>query len=332
MLKKILISLVATCSISSFSASASVDLNELSAYSKVPVETIQDAISKATYQETIIKTMTRPYESKPWYTYRKLFITSDRVKKGVQFYLNNEKILQKAYALTGVEPEIVCAIIGVETFYGKNMGTWSVLDALYTLGFNYPPREAYFSKEFANYIKLANAQGWDLKEIKGSYAGAMGMGQFMPSSYLNYAIDFNNDGHINIFTDVEDAIGSVANYFKGHGWQKGRGILYPAHINANVDDLLKYEWTLKAADLYQRGISTKVNINPNEKVRLYAFDLENNKKAYTVAMHNFYVITRYNKSPLYAAVIYELSQYIAKEYRDYKNAHGQIVHNPGRKP
>ncbi|SPT71699.1 Membrane-bound lytic murein transglycosylase B precursor [Anaerobiospirillum thomasii] len=336
MLRKTLLATSAALAMSGFvfggSASASISLEELSAYSGLSVKTIEQAMAQATYQDTIIKTMTKPYESKPWHAYRKLFITKDRVQKGVAFYLEHEKILNRAQSIYGVPPEIVCAIIGVETFYGRNMGTWSVLDALYTLGFHYPPREAYFSKEFTNYIKLAASQGWPLTEIKGSYAGAMGMGQFMPSSYLNFAVDFNADGHINLFNDVEDAIGSVANYFKEHGWMKDRGILYPAHVKGDVSALMQKEWNLTADELYRAGVSTKVNIEGGEKVRLYSFDLENNKKAYTVAMHNFYVITRYNKSPLYAAAIYELSEYIAKEYRDYKNANGQTLHKTGRRP
>lgn len=258
--------------------------------------------------------MTRPYESKQWWEYRNLFITKSRVNAGVDFYFKHEDTLKNAEAKTGVPPEIVCAIIGVETFYGKNMGNWSVLDALYTLGFKYPPREKYFSKEFANFVALADRENWDLKSVLGSYAGAMGMGQFMPSSYLSYAVDFDNDGKINLFNDIEDAIGSVANYFKAHGWDQGHGIFYPALAKKDPTELMKKEWNLTAGEMYENGISTKVNIPADEKVRLFKFELKDNKLGFGVGLHNFNVIMKYNKSPLYARAVYELSVFIRAEH------------------
>ncbi len=311
-------------------SNANVDLNELAKYANISVQDIKDAMAMSTYQKTIIKTMTTPYESKPWYAYKKLFIIDKRINEGVDFYLKNEQTLKRAEAQFGVPASIITAIIGVETFYGKNMGSWSVLDALYTLGFNYPPREAYFSKEFANYIKLAKRENWNLKDIKGSYAGAMGMGQFMPSSYLNYAIDFNNDGHVNILSNVEDAIGSVANYFKAHGWKTGDGVLYQAHVKGDVSNLLKKEWDVSVKELKANGVSTKVNLSSDQKVRLYEYQFENDEKGYAVALHNFYVITRYNKSPLYATAVYELSELIESGYKKAKLDKGVVIQKQGR--
>lgn len=324
------------CSAFSSQAQAQVDIQALADYASIDRSLLDTAITEANYQQKIIDTMTRPYESKPWFTYRKLFMTDQRIKGGVEFYLKHEDVLKRAEKQLEVPPEIVCAIIGVETFYGKNMGTWKVLDALYTLGFHYPPREAYFSKEFANFIKLAQEQNWNFVEIKGSYAGAMGMGQFMPSSYLNYAIDFDGDGHINLFNNYEDAIGSVANYFKGHGWKNGGGVLYPVHVTgvpqATLDKLMAKEWKLTPQELYDAGITTKVNLTAKQNVRLYKYELEDGSFDYQVGLNNFKSITLYNKSPLYARVVYELSEAIAVNYQEQKLLQGQYVPRTGRNP
>lgn len=314
------------------SAQAAPDLNALAAYAQVSVQDLRAAIAASTLQPTIIKTMTRPYESKPWWQYRKLFITTSRIEAGVQFYLAHEATLQRAEKELGVPPEIICAIIGVETFYGRNMGTWSVLDALYTLGFHYPPRESYFSKEFANFVKLAQRENWVLTSVKGSYAGAMGMGQFMPSSYLDYAIDFDGDGKVNLFTDIEDAIGSIANYFKGHGWQSGHGIYYPALVPATGNELKDLQWDLTGRMLYNADVSTKVNLSLNEKMRLFSYELEDGSLSWGVGLENFHAIMRYNKSPLYARAVYELAEFIRIGYNQHQKALGKVLPPKGRIP
>ncbi len=314
-------------------AQATPDLNAISKKTGVSVEAIQYALSQATYQQKIIDAITRPSEAKPWWQYRKIFIQNERINKGVSFYLEHEQSLKEASRLYGVPPEIICAIIGVETFYGRNMGNWSVLDALYTLGFNYPKREAYFSVEFANFIKLCMRENWNLKAIKGSYAGAMGMGQFMPSSYLDYAVNFDSQGGEDLFNSPIDAIGSVANYFKGHGWLQGRGICYAAHVHhANTQALISKEWNLTAKELYDAGVTTKVTIPSAEKVRLYAYALEDGSTSYLVALNNFKSITRYNTSPLYARAVFELSEYIRMGYVKAKQKMGITVNPEGRRP
>lgn len=314
-------------------AGAAADLGELSRYAGISTADLNAALSQARYQQKIIDAMTRPSEGKPWWQYRKIFITKSRIDAGVDFYLKYEQLLEEAERTYGVPPEIVCAIIGVETFYGKNMGTWRVLDALYTLGFNYPPRAAYFSKEFANFVKLCRREDWDFGSIKGSYAGAMGMGQFMPGSYLGYAVDFDQDGHSDLFTSPADAIGSVANYFKGHGWMPGRGIYYPVHLRgAAPKPLLQKEWNLTAAELYASGASTKVNLQPEDKLRLFGFKLEDGTTGYAAGLNNFKTIMRYNTSPLYARAVYELSEFIRMGYAKAKEAQGYIVKPKGRQP
>lgn len=329
----------ATFTISASAQAADVNLDELAKYAGVERSALNQAITAATYQQKIIDAMNRPYEGKPWYMYRKLFMTDKRIQGGVEFYLKHEQELMRARNEIGVAPEIICAIIGVETFYGSSMGTWKVLDALYTLGFHYPSRQAYFSKEFANYVKLAQREGWNLTDIKGSYAGAMGMGQFMPSSYLNFAIDFDGDQHVNLFNNSSDAIGSVANYFRGHGWTTGAAVMYPVHLKgvkgqgvskATLDKLVKKEWDLTPNELTAAGITTKVALTSDQKVRLYAFELEGGKYDYQVALSNFYTITRYNKSPLYARAVFELSEAIAQGYRQAKLNQGTYVPVKGK--
>ncbi len=312
---------------------ASPNIEELAQYAGIDVQTLEEAKSQAVYQQKIIDAITRPSEGKPWWQYRKIFITTSRIDAAVKFYFENEKTLLKAQKEFGVPYEIICAIIGVETYFGKNMGNWRVLDALYTLGFNFPKREAYFSKEFARFVALASREEWNYNDIKGSYAGAMGMGQFMPSAYLDYAIDYDNDGYVNLFTDKVDAIGSVANYFKGHGWQEGRGIYYPCHINnADAKTLMEKQWNLTVKELYKSGATTKVNLSPNQKIRLFSYDLENGKKGYAVGLENFHSIMRYNTSQLYARAVYELSEFIAMGVNKVKLNKGQKVVHRSRKP
>ena len=312
---------------------AAPDLKSISAKTGVSTEALSYAMSQAQYQQKIIDAITRPSEAKPWWQYRKIFITNDRINHGVNFYLKHETSLKRAQKIYGVPPEIICAIIGVETFYGRNMGNWAVLDALYTLGFFYPKRESYFSVEFGNFIKLCLREGWDLRAIKGSYAGAMGMGQFMPSSYLDYAVNFDGKDGEDLFSSADDAIGSVANYFKGHGWLRDHGICYGVHLHqADATKLAAKGWELNAGMLYDAGATTKVTIPRQEKVRLYTYELEDGSKSALVALENFRAITRYNTSPLYARAVFELSEYIRMGYVKAKARMGITVNPEGRKP
>lgn len=316
-----------------FCSAYAADLNALAKHAGVSRQSLENAISKAVYQQKIIDAITTPSESKPWWQYRKIFITTSRIENGVKFYLANEKTLKLAETTYGVPAEIICAIIGVETFYGKNMGNWKALDALYTLGFHYPKREAYFSKEFANLVRLCQDEQWEITSVKGSYAGAMGMGQFMPSSYLDYAVDFDGDGKKNLFLSSEDAIGSVANYFKRHGWQSGRGIFYPAHLNnAGADRLLTKKWDLTVDELYDSGVSTKVTLSRGQKIRFFSWPLEDGSTGYGVGLNNFNVIMRYNTSPLYARAVYELSEFIRQGYESYQIKRGHVSAPEGRRP
>lgn len=318
MIKKTIIAATTAAMLFAGGVSQAATVQELAKYAGIPASDISAAMKQAKYQQKIIDAMTRPYEAKPWWQYRNAFISKSRIDAGANFYIQNEATLKKAYEEYGVPPEIVCSIIGVETFFGQSMGTWKVLDALYTLGFRYPPRQDYFSKEFANYVKLAKREGWKLTSIKGSYAGAMGLGQFMPYSYLTFAVDFDGDGKINLFHNVKDAIGSVANYFKEHGWVRDQPVYYPAYATKNPASLIKKEWNTTARELYDNGISTKEMIPGNEKVRLFKFDLRGGKVGYGVGLNNFNAIMKYNKSQLYARVVFELSEFIREAYEKKK--------------
>ncbi len=294
-------------------------LNQLSRETKVNADDLRAAVEAAEFQPKIIELITKPWEKKPWHAYRKLFITDKRIQEGARFLRDNLKILEKAEKDFGVEKEVIVAILGVETFYGDKMGTWKLVDALYTLGFHYPKRSQYFSKEFANYVKLAHSQGWGITERSGSYAGAMGMAQFMPSSYLGYAVDFNHDGKKDLFYSRADAVGSIANYFKKSGWIHGRSVAYPASVSrkSSVAGLLGGKLTPNTTigELRKRGVeilAPRGAVHDADRVKLLELDGEEGK-VYYVIYPNFVSITRYNTSPLYAMAVHDLSQEIRRE-------------------
>lgn len=279
-------------------------------------EELRSAYLQAEKKQSIIDAMNRPGEAKPWYKYRQIFIVPKRINEGRKFLKDNRAIFDRAASTYQVNPEIVAAIIGVETYYGANMGNYRVLDALYTLGFHYPKRAEYFSKEFANYVKLAKQQGWKHNEIKGSYAGAMGMGQFMPWSYMRWAVDFNNDGHKDLFHNKADAIGSVANYFHEHGWIYGAPVTAKVKVERpeKIESLLAGDTkpNTTVGELRKLGVTVPAVYENKVRCRLFKFQTEKGWDYY-IGFHNFYVITRYNKSPLYAMAVYDLSQEIIKK-------------------
>ena len=273
-------------------------------------------------RQSILDAMSRPAEkSKPWYEYRKIFVTSQREKEGVEFYTKHKETFQRAERELGVPAEIILAIMGVETYYGRITGSYRVMDALSTLAFDYPKRATFFTKELKNYLLLSREQGVDPLAMKGSYAGAMGYGQFMPSSYRAYAIDFDDDGKIDIWNNPVDAIGSVANYFKEHGWKTGEPVVFVAEAADSAPDelfntSLKPEKTL--AQYAEAGVSVADGatlaspLDPNAPVTAIKFETEDGHE-YWLGMHNFYVITRYNHSAMYAMSVYQLSRLLAAQ-------------------
>ena len=260
-------------------------------------------------QQKALDAIARPAEAKPWHEYRAIFITPERIDRGVQFWRENEALLERAEQNYGVPASIIVAIIGVETFYGRRMGTYPVFPTLTTLGFDYPPRAAFFRKELHHFLLLAREESLDLHAMKGSYAGAMGQPQFISSSFRRYAIDFDNDGKRDLWNSNADAIGSVANYFQHHGWQSNSQVTVPAKIDGAAHKKLLdrgMKPSITPATLKSHGVRPKYGPVVEENVAFFEFDLTDGKQHW-IGFDNFYVITRYNRSPLYAMAVYQLS-------------------------
>ncbi len=292
-----------------------VFIDEVSKKHGFDKENLQKIFAKIEFKQSIIDAITRPAEGKPWFQYRPIFVTNTRIKEGVEFWNKNQEILERAEKEYGVPPEIIVAIIGVETRYGRHKGGYRVLDSLATLAFGYPKRAKFFRSELEQYLLLAREEKLDPLSVKGSYAGAMGQAQFISSSYRNFAVDFDGDGKRDLWNNTSDAIGSVANYFKRHKWQPGGKVVSPAIVGSNHIQVLVekgYKPHSTVADLRKRGVTPKIKLNPDELGAL----IELKKLAgreYWLGLNNFYVITRYNHSPLYAMAVYQLGQAIIKD-------------------
>ncbi len=243
-----------------------------------------------------------------WLRYRKKFITPDNVQNGVVFWNQYEDALNRAWQVYGVPPEIIVGIIGVETRWGRVMGKTRILDALATLSFNYPRRAEYFSGELETFLLMARDEQDDPLNLKGSFAGAMGYGQFMPSSYKQYAVDFSGDGHINLWDPV-DAIGSVANYFKAHGWVKGDQVAVMANGQApGLPNGFKTRYSI--SQLAAAGLTPQQPLGNHQQASLLRLDVGTGYQ-YWYGLPNFYTITRYNHSTHYAMAVWHLGQAVA---------------------
>ncbi len=281
-------------------------------------QSVRAIINQAQRQQSIIDAMNRPAEKKKqWHEYRNIFLKQKRIDAGVVFWNEHKAILEKVSKDSGVPIEIIVAIIGVETNYGGNMGSYRVLDALYTLAFDYPKRSPFFTKELAKFLVLAEKENISALETKGSYAGAMGYGQFMPSSYLMYSLDHDKDGSRDLLNNIGDAIASVANYFKAHGWKKDQPVVHMGHTDTKFTKLKKQSLkpSLTVKQLNDMGYKTKQKLNENDMVSLTQLQQENSME-YWFGMHNFYVITRYNHSEMYAMAVYQLSLEILSSHKN----------------
>jgi membrane-bound lytic murein transglycosylase B len=269
-------------------------------------------LDQAERKQSILDAISRPAEkTKPWYDYRKIFLTDKRAREGVAFAQQNAETLAKVSDQTGVPASVITAIIGVETFYGRITGSYRVIDALATLAFDYPKRSPFFTRELQNFLVLAYESGKDPLALKGSYAGAMGYGQFMPSSYRAYAVDYDGDGVADIWTNADDAIASVANYFLRHGWEPGAPVIVPANYDGDSSEIfaggLKPEKTV--GELAEEGFAPRSATD----ISLVATPLRlegSEGYEYWLCLENFYVITRYNHSAMYALSVWQLSQEI----------------------
>ncbi|HEY8036651.1 MAG TPA: lytic murein transglycosylase B [Methylobacter sp.] len=271
---------------------------------------LDDLFKKVEIKQDILKRIASPSEGLPWYKYRKIFLTEARIDAGVQFWKDNAPALAAAEKQYGVPAEIIVAIIGVETLFGKNTGNHRVIDALSTLAFAYPPRSKFFLGELENFLLLCRDEHINPTDPTGSYAGAMGLPQFMPSSFRTYAVDFDNDNRRDIWHDNSDAIASVANYFAKHHWQTGQAIAVPVTAKyKNYEPLLNKDLkpNLSLTELESLNLIISRQIPFDSKVKLLSFEQQPQGEELWAALDNFYVITRYNHSPLYAMAVYQLS-------------------------
>ncbi len=277
---------------------------------------LEEVLAAAERRQDIIDLMRRPAERRlNWHEYRKIFLDEQRIAGGVEFWQQNQATLERAEKEYGVAPEVIVAIIGVETRYGRVTGRHRVVDALMTLAFDYPPRASFFRKELTQFLLLAREEGKNPTSLTGSYAGAMGFGQFIPSSYRNYAVDFDRDGVRDIWQNRTDAIGSVANYFSRHGWRGAAQVTLPVQLKAETEQLLdianqSLKPTHSIAEMAEMGVIVD-GLDPEARVLLLRL-LGGDKPEYWLGFDDFYVITRYNHSRLYAMAVYQLGQEILK--------------------
>ena len=276
-------------------------------------EWLLDVFEGAEKSDEVIRKISRPAEKAlAWHQYRRIFLTQERIDAGVEFWRVHRDALDAARDRYGVPAEMIVAIIGVETFYGRILGSHRVIDSLATLAFDYPPRSAFFTDELTQFLLLVREERKDPFAPMGSYAGAMGYGQFISSSYRNYAVDFDGDGRRDIWTNKTDAIGSVANYFARHGW---KGEALPAvRVEIRDDRVLELadaglELAHTVGELRERGAVVPNEVGDSEQAALFTMQLAEGEE-YWLARHDFYVITRYNRSALYALAVVQLSEAI----------------------
>jgi membrane-bound lytic murein transglycosylase B len=278
--------------------------------------TLEQVLQQARTQETILEAIAKPAERiKEWHEYRDIFLTDARVKAGAVFWREHSEELRRIGDETGVAVEILVGIIGVETYFGRITGNYRVLDALTTLAFEYPPRAKFFRGELVEFLLLVREEGMDAADATGSYAGAMGRPQFMPSSYRAYAVDSSADGKRDIWSNWADVIGSIANYFVRHGWRTNNQIVTQAVLSSQwrgdpPENTLKPQETVTS--LSHQGVLFVTDLPGDHQSQLLTL-IGDDGEEYWVGFHNFFVITRYNRSVMYALVVHQLGQEIAIE-------------------
>ena len=258
-----------------------------------------------------------PPKARSWEEYRGIFVNEQRIAAGIAYWAAHRAPLERAQREFGVPAEYILAIIGIETYYGRNLGRWRVIEALSTLAFDYPPRADYFRSELESYLLLARERKLDVFALRGSYAGAIGIPQFMPSSTRRYAVDFDGDGAVDLLRTPGDAIGSVANFLREHGWQPGGDVMLQARPAGEAwrpyaDGAVEPKFPL--ADLKRAGVAfDDARHEPGSLAALIELETPDQPSTYYVGLRNFYVITRYNRSAFYATAVAELAQALKKE-------------------
>lgn len=283
---------------------------------RLTADHVHAVLDAAVLQQGILDAMSRPAEAKPWHQYRPIFLTAQRIDGGVAFWRDHAALLEPVAARYGVPPEVIVAIIGVETAYGANTGRWRVVDALATLAFHYPKRAPYFRGELKRLFLIEDLLPQPIDQVKGSYAGAMGLGQFMPTSYATWAVDHDEDGSIDLWNDDGDIFASVANYFVAHGWEPGRPVADRARIGPDARTITPegFEPVYSVGQLAQWGYHVPMDRDADVPATLLRLDGAEGDE-FWITYRNFFVITRYNRSPLYSLAVWQLAQEIAAAHR-----------------
>ena len=273
-------------------------------------DALRRLLGQARPRPDVLRAISAPATARPWHEFRSRNVDSARINGGTAFWREHAATLARASREYGVPEEIIVATIGVETRYGRNTGSHRVLDALVTLAFQYPPRAELFRAQLEEYLLLVRETGFDAMRIRGSYAGAIGIPQFLPSSYRRYAVDFDGDGRRDLMGTTADAIGSIANYYRAHGWRSGETVVVPAEAEGDgVDALLKagIRPQLKIAEMRRLGVIPAVPVEDGVEAALFVVETEAGPR-YWLGLNNFYVITRYNRSVNYALAVHELAR------------------------
>ena len=293
-------------------------IDEMVASQDFDRDALSAVLGEAEIKQTIIDKISTPAERKlSWGEYRKIFITKERIAAGTTFWIENREMLERIQQESGVSVEMIVGIIGVETYYGRITGKDRVLDALATLAFDYPPRSKFFRNELMQFLILAREEEIDATTPLGSYAGAMGRPQFMPSSFRAYAVDASGDGKRDIWNNWADVAGSVANYFVEHGWRTDEEVVAQASLSDRWDGPVpKPKNTLSAKDtvasLSKKGVVFATNLPDDSASQLLSYEGDEGPELW-VGFHNFFVITRYNRSVMYALAAYQLGQEVASK-------------------
>lgn len=287
---------------------------------------LRQVFAQTEIQDNILAAIAKPAESKPWYAYRKIFLTDERIDQGVEFWRKHRATATDVERRYGVPAAVLIAILGVETKYGAIRGNYRVIDALSTLAFAYLRRAKFFRSELEHFLLLCRDERLNPLLPRGSYAGAMGYPQFMPSSFRHFATDYDHDGHRDLWSNPADSIASIANYLVRNGWQPGQPIAAPATVAAGAAvtaaDKKPAKPTLAIAEWQRRGVRADTALPTTSKAALYALEGEQQRE-YWLGLQNFYAITRYNTSPLYAMAVYQLADAIEQRNRTNGTTAGQ---------
>ncbi len=291
-------------------------IDDMVARHAFPRDELQRVIGAAEERQSILRVMSAPPTSRPWNEFRPRYVNASRINGGVRFWQQYRPLLSRASAELGLAPEMIVATIGIETLYGRQMGNFRVIDALVTLAFGYPRRADYFRGELEQFLLMARDERMDPLAPKGSYAGAMGYAQFMPGSFRRHAIDFDGDGRIDMWKHPADPIGSVANYYRNHGWVAGEPVVVPASVSEEAAVPLiasGIEPRTPVSRLIAAGVTPLAPVDESREAALFTLQTDAGPR-YWLAFANFYAITRYNRSLNYAMSVHELAREIRLAY------------------